>query len=188
MFGGGFSSQGGGRQNTRYKGQDFNADLQLNLSEVYETHKRTVTINGKKIRITIPAGTYNDQVIRLKGQGGEGVNGAPNGDLLIRFVILNNTDFKRDKDNLYKTISLDLYKALLGGTITVDTFDSKVKLNISPETTNGTKVKLKGKGFPKYKKTNEFGDLYLTYELEIPKDLTPKEKELFEELAKLRQS
>jgi|SRR5690554_326885 len=185
MFGGGFST--GGRR-AQFKGQDFNADLTLNLSEVYTTHKRTLTVNGKKIRITIPAGIHNEQVIRIKGQGGEGVSGGPKGDLLIRFVIQNDTSFKRDKDNLYSTVKVDLYTAVLGGEITVDTFDGKVKLKVKAETESGTKVKLRGKGFPKYRKANEFGDLYITYEIEIPKNLTSKEKELFQELAKLRKS
>jgi len=186
MFGGGFSGGGGGGRNVQFKGQDFNADLELKLSEVYDTHKRTLTVNGKNIRITIPAGIHNEQIIRIKGQGGEGANGGPKGDLLIRFIIHNDTSFKRDKDNLYAGVDLDLYKALLGGEIMVDTFNGKVKLKIPPETQSGTKVKLKGKGFPKYKKPNEFGDLYLSYELKPPTKLTPEEKELFQKLSKLR--
>jgi curved DNA-binding protein len=85
-------------------------------------------------------------------------------------------------------VDLDLYLALLGGEIMVDTFDGKVKLKIKPETQSGTKVKLKGKGFPVYKQEGEFGDLYLTFQLKIPTNLTEKEKELFAELSKLRQS
>ena len=85
-------------------------------------------------------------------------------------------------------MDLDLYNALLGGDITADTFDGKVKLTVKSGTQNGTKVKLKGKGFPIYKKEGEFGDLYITYEVKIPTDLSEKEKELFTELAKLRTS
>ncbi|MEZ4793235.1 MAG: J domain-containing protein [Gelidibacter sp.] len=185
MFGGG-ASRGRGRTSA-FRGQDFNAELNLNLKDVYETHKRVLTINGKNIRLTIPAGVENGQIIKIKGQGGEGINGGPKGDLLIRFNITNNTKFKLDNHNLYTTVDLDLYKAMLGGDLTVDTFDGKVKLTIKPETKNGTKVKLKGKGFPVYKKEGHFGDLYITYQLKIPTHLTSKEKELFEELSKLRQ-
>ena len=85
-------------------------------------------------------------------------------------------------------MDLDLYTALLGGEITADTFDGKVKLTVKPGTQNGTKVKLKGKGFPVYKKEGEFGDLYLTYQIQIPTNLSEKEKELFAELATLRKS
>ena len=185
MFGGRQSSQSRG-QHVKFKGQDFNAKLELDLKDVYTSHKRTLTVNNKNIRITIPAGIENGQVIKIKGHGGKGVNNGPNGDLYIEFSIRNNTAFKRDGDNLYVSVDLDLYKALLGGEITVNTFDGKVKLTVKPETQNGTKVKLKGKGFPKYKKEGQFGDLYVTYNLKTPTNLTEKEKELFTELSKLR--
>jgi curved DNA-binding protein len=185
MFGGGFERSSG--RDVKFRGQDFNAELQLELEDVYHTHKRTLTINGKNIRLTIPAGVKNGQVIKIKGYGGEGINNGPKGDLHIKFSILNHSKFKRDKDNLYTTIDLDLYKALLGGEVVIDTFDGKVKLNVKPETKNLTQIKLKGKGFPVYKKEGQFGDLYITYQIKLPTNLTSKEKELFKELAKLRQ-
>lgn len=184
MFGGGGRRQG----NVKFKGQDFTAELHLDLIDVYKTHKRTLTVNGKNIRLTIPAGVENGQTIKIKGYGGEGLNGGPNGDLIITFSIANNTSFKRDKNNLYSTVTIDIFKAVLGGEITVDTFEGKVKLKVKPGTQNGSKVKLKGKGFPIYKKEGQFGDLYITYNVEIPTKLTEKEKELFNELAKLRSS
>lgn len=185
MFGGRGSSRSQGRE-VKFRGQDFNAELQLHLKDVYTSHKRTLTVNNKNIRIAIPAGIENGQVIKIKGHGGQGINGGPNGDLYIKFSIINNTEFKRDADNLYASIDLDLYTAVLGGEIMVNTFDGKVKLKVKPETQNGTKVKLKGKGFPKYKKDGQFGDLYITYTIKTPKNLTTKEKELFTELSKLR--
>ncbi len=187
MFGG-RTSGGGGRRSAQYKGQDFNAELHLELKDVYTTHKRTLTINSKNIRITIPAGVENGQQIKISGMGAEGSGGGPKGDLYITFTIENHTKFKLDKHNLYATVDLDLYTAILGGEITADTFDGKVKLTVKPGTKNGTKVKLKGKGFPVYKKEGEFGDLYLTYQIQIPTNLSEKEKELFTELAKLRTS
>ncbi|MBU2019111.1 MAG: J domain-containing protein [Bacteroidetes bacterium] len=182
MFGGG-TTRGG---SVKFKGQDFHAELHLDLKDVYETHKRTLTVNGKNIRLTIPAGVINGQIIRIKGHGGEGLNGGPKGDLILEFSIANHTNFKRDKDNLYATADIDIFKALLGGEITIDTFTGKVKLEVKPETQSGTKVKLKGKGFPVYKKDGEFGDLYITYNVVLPTKLSEKEKELFNELAKLR--
>ena len=184
-----FGRQAGGQgryRRTAFRGQDYEARLQLRLSEVYETHKRTLTVNGQNIRITIPAGVENGQTIKIKGYGGPGVNGGPNGDLYITFQIDNDTGFRRDGQHLYRTIDLDLYTAVLGGEITVDTMDGKVKLNVPPETQNGTKVKLKGKGFPVYKKKGQYGDLFLTYELNIPTQLSEKEKALFKELAQAR--
>ncbi|MET0759266.1 MAG: DnaJ C-terminal domain-containing protein, partial [Flavobacterium sp.] len=186
MFGG--RSSTGRARTTQFKGQDYNAELHLDLKDVYTTHKRTLTVNGKNIRLTIPAGVENGQVIKISGHGGEGSGGGPKGDLYITFFIENHTNFKLDKHNLYTTVDLDLYSALLGGDITVNTFDGKVKLNVKPGTQNGTKVKLKGKGFPVYKKEGEFGDLYITYQIKIPTNLSEKEMELFTELAKLRTS
>lgn len=188
LFGHGRAGFGSQRQHAKFKGADLRAELQLDLKEIYQTHKRTLTINGKKIRLTIPAGVENGQVIKIKGHGAEGVNGGPKGDLYITFKIINNTPFKRHESNLYSTVDLDLYTALLGGDITVNTFDGKVKLKVKPETPNGTKVRLKDKGFPKYKKEGEFGDLYITYNIKMPKNLSEKEKELIKELAKIRNS
>lgn len=182
MFGG----AGGGRGNARYRGQDFNTELHLDLKDVYTTQKRTLTINGKSIRLTIPAGVINGQTIKIKGQGGEGINNGPKGDLYLRFSIDNHSKFKRDNNNLYSTVDVDLYTALLGGDITVDTFTGKVKLKVKPETQTGTKVKLKGKGFPVYKKEGEFGNLYITYNVILPTNLSDDEKELLNQLKKLR--
>lgn len=186
MFGRSRSSRSRSGRQVQYKGQDFNAELQLNLNDVYTSHKRTLTVNNKNIRITIPAGIENEQVIKIKGHGGPGINGGPSGDLYIKFTINNNTPFKRERENLYTTVQLDLYKAILGGDIMVDTFDGKAKVKIKPETKNGTKVKLKGKGFPIYKKEGQFGDLFITFNITIPTNLSLKEKELFKELARLR--
>ncbi len=185
MFGGAARSQGAGRS-PHYKGQDFNAELQLNLKDVYTSQKQTLKVNGKNIRLTIPAGVENGQTIKIKGHGGPGIEGGPNGDLYITFNIINKTPFKREKENLYKKVDVDFYTALLGGEIMVETFTGKVKLTVKPETQPGTQVKLKGKGFPKYKKEDQYGDLYITYQIKMPTNLTSREKELFEQLQKLR--
>lgn len=172
--------------NAQYRGQDYNAQLNLQLADVFKTHQQTLTVNGKKIRLTIPAGVKDGQVIKIPNQGGDGFNNGPKGDLYIQFTIENHSKFKRDNENLHSTVDLDLYLALLGGDLMVDTFDGKVKLKVNPETQSGTKVKLKGKGFPIYKKEGQFGDLYITYNLKLPTKLSEKEKELFQELSKLR--
>lgn len=187
MFGGRAGSGQRNRSN-QYKGQDLNAELHLELKEVYSTHKRSLTINGKNIRITIPAGIENGQQIKISGMGAEGSSGGPKGDLYITFTINNQSDFKLDHHNLYANVPLDLFTAVLGGEITTDTFDGKVKLNVKPGTQNGTQIKLKGKGFPIYKKEGESGDLYLTYTIKIPTNLSDKEIELFSELANIRKS
>lgn len=181
MFGGQSGGSSRGRQ-TKYRGQDLNAELHLELKEVAETHKQAMTVNGKNIRINIPAGVENGQTIKIAGHGNPGANGGPAGDLFIKFVIADDPQFKRDGSNLFATAKLDVYTAVLGGEVTVDTLNGKVKIKVKPETQNGTKVKLKGKGLPVYKKENEFGDLYITYDIQIPVNLTEKQKILFEEL------
>ena len=181
-----YGSRRSSRNQAKFRGADFNAELQLDLTSAYTTHKQNLTVNGKNIRITIPAGVENGQIIKIPGHGGPGANGGPNGDLYITFVIANNSDFRREGNNLYADVDLDLYTAILGGEIMVNTLDGKVKIKVPPETQPGTKVKLKGKGFPLYKKENQFGDLYITYTIKIPTKLSEKEKELFKELSKIR--
>ena len=183
MFGG---TAGAGRSNqAKFRGQDYNSELQLTLRDAYTTHAQTLTINGKNIRITIPAGVENGQTIKLKGYGGKGVNGGPDGDLYIAFSVANDSQFKRAGNDLYTTVNLDLFTAVLGGEIIVDTMIGKIKLKVKPETQNGTKTRVKGKGFPVYKKEGQSGDLYVTYHIQIPANLTDRQKELFTELAGL---
>ena len=184
LFGGSMGGRPRGRQ-AKYRGEDFNAELKLELVDSYKTNKQTLTVNGKKIRITIPAGIENGQTIKIPGHGGKGINGGPDGDLFITFSIANHPTFKRSGNDLFATVDLDLYKAVLGGEITIDTLDGKVKLKVKPETQNGTKVKLKDKGFPVYKKEGQFGDLYLTYSIKIPANLNDKQKALFKQLSEL---
>jgi curved DNA-binding protein len=185
-----FSSMfgGSGRQSRQssFKGQDFNAELRLSLRDVYTTQKQTITVNGKSIRLNIPAGIENGQTIKIKGHGAAGTNGGPSGDLFITFSIANDPEFKRVSNDLFKNTEIDLYTAILGGEIQIDTLNGKVKLQVKPGTQNGTKVKLKGKGFPVYKNDSQFGDLFITYSILIPTDLSDKEKELFIELSHLR--
>ena len=178
-------SRGRGRS-SQFKGQDYNVQMHLDIKDVYAAHKQTLTIKGKNIRLTIPAGVENGQVIKINGYGETGSGGGPKGDLYITFSIDNKTNFKLDKSNLYTDIALDLYIALLGGEIMINTFDGKAKLMVKPGTQNGTKVKLKEKGFPVYKKEGQFGDLFLTFQIKIPTYLSEKEKELIQELVKFK--
>jgi curved DNA-binding protein len=181
MFGG-MSGGNRGRQ-TRYRGEDFNAELHLNLIDAFETHLQTLTVNEKNIRIKIPAGIENGQTIKIAGHGGRGINGGPNGDLFLTFSIADHPKIRRLGHDLYTIANLDIYTAVLGGEILLDTINGQVKLKVAPGTQNGSKVKLKGKGFPVYKKEEQFGDLYVTYHIKIPTNLTLKQKELYIELS-----
>jgi curved DNA-binding protein len=181
MFGG-----GGGRRSTgKQKGQDLNANFQLNLSDTFKTHQQTITVNGKNIRITIPAGIEDGQVIKLRGYGQASPNGGTAGDLYLTFKLNNDTFFKRVGNDLQITQEIDLYTAVLGGDITLNTLHGKVKLKVKPETQNNTKIRLKGKGFPVYKQDEVFGDLFVTYHVKLPTNLSDKEIELFTALQKL---
>ena len=181
MFG---NQERGGRAQTKYRGQDIQAQLQIDIKEAYATHKKEFTVNGKSIRITIPAGIEDQQTIKISGYGSPGINNGPNGDLYITFSISNTSLFKRVGNDLFLTHNLDLYAAVLGGDVTITDFNqAKLKLKVAAGTQNGTKVRLKGKGFPVYKKEGQFGDLYITYNVLIPTNLSEKEIELFNELA-----
>ncbi|MEG2556447.1 MAG: J domain-containing protein [Odoribacter sp.] len=183
LFGG--RRGGNPRSSAGFRGQDFNAELHLSLKDAAESHQQILEVNGKKIRITVPAGVADGQTIKLKGQGSPGINGGPAGDLYITFVVAEDPVFKREGDHLYVTVALDLYTAILGGEQLIDTLNGKVKLTVKAETQNDSKVRLKGKGFPVYKKEGQFGDLFVTYKVKIPTQLTEKQKELFRELQKL---
>lgn len=182
LFGG-----GGGRrqQHVRFRGQDLNAELRLPLREVYQTQSKIININGKQVRLTIPAGVENGQVIRLRGHGGDGANGGPAGDLYLTFLIEDEPGIKRLGNDLYREVEIDLYTAVLGGEVLVDTLSGKLKLKVQAGTQNGAKVRLKGKGFPVYKRDGEFGDLYLSYQVKLPTHLTEEQRNLFEKLSKL---
>lgn len=186
MFGGGGFGGSTRQRTSQFKGQDLNATLNLNMTDILQEQKQTLDLGNKKIRITIPAGVEDGQTIKISGYGGEGVNGGPKGDLYLTFEIYNNTDFQRVGNDLYKNESISLYDAILGSSIEITTLTGKVKLKVKPETQNDTKIKLKGKGMPIYKKKGAHGDLYITYKVTMPTNLSQKEKELFKQLSELR--
>lgn len=179
-----FGNQGRSRQQAQFKAQDYSATLELSLRDILKTEKQTIAVNGKNLRITVPAGIADGQVIKLKGHGAPGVkNGLP-GDLYITFKIIEDSEFKRLNDDIYKTVDIDLFTAILGDEITVETLDGKVKLKVPEGTQNGTKIKLKNKGLPVYKKEGNFGNLIISYNIKIPTNLSEEQKEGFRNLSK----
>jgi curved DNA-binding protein len=176
---GGFGRQ---RRTMSFKGQDYNAELHLRLREILVDHKRVLTVNGKNIRLTIPAGVEDGQTIRIKGQGGPGRNGGKKGDLYLTFRIENDTPFRRKGADLHLDHTIDLYTAVLGGKTEVPTLDSRVAVTIPPATQNGKVIRLRGKGMPHYRKSGH-GDLYVTLTVALPTELSVEEKALFEQLA-----
>jgi len=108
MFGGGGSSYRQS-QSPKFKGQDYNAELHLHLKYVYTTQKQVLTVSGKKIRLTIPAGVENGQLIKIKGKGGLGINNGPNGDLYISNSSLIITQNSNAKAITYTGMSTSTY-------------------------------------------------------------------------------
>lgn len=187
MFGSGFSHRSSARgSHARFKGGDYQAESRLTLRQAMHTHQQTLSVDGKNVRITVPAGIADGQKIKLAGYGQPGVNGGPNGDLYITFSIDADPVFKRLGDDLYTDAAIDLYTAVLGGEATVDTLDGQVKMTVKPGTQPNAKLRLKGKGFPVYRKEGHFGDLYVTLKVQLPEHLSAREKELFTELSNIR--
>jgi curved DNA-binding protein len=185
MFGG-MGGAGGGRSSRPGAGGDYQAELELTLQEAYEGGPRTITVNGKNLRITIQPGVADGQTIRLRDQGGPGRNGGPNGSLLITFRILPDARYARTGDDLTQDVPVPLYRALLGGEQTVETLGGPVKIKLKPETANGSRLRLRGKGFPVYREAGKHGDLYLRLNVQLPTNLTEEERALIQQLAQLR--
>ncbi len=138
----------------------------------------------KTLNVTIPAGIDNGETISLRGQGNAGKNGGPAGDLLIVVQVRPSSIFQREGTNLYSTISLNFVQAALGTEVEVETLDGPVSLNIPEGTQTGAVFRLRNKGVPSVRTGNR-GDLYVTVNLETPKNLSSKQKELLREFAEL---
>ena len=185
MFGG----QGGRNTQGRkqdLKGQDFTATMKISLEDAYSGTTQQVQLETQKLAMTIKPGVTEGQILRLKGKGGKGSNGGQDGDLMITVQIIENQSFKRKENDLYSTIEVDLYTAILGGKTEINTLKGKISVAIAKETPNGKVVRLKKMGMPIFNKIDEFGDLYATISVKMPSNLSVKEIELFNQLASLQ--
>jgi curved DNA-binding protein len=192
LFGGG----GGARTRTRHgrtrtrptsqKGQDYAAEVFISLEEAYHGTSRQLNVDGQTIKINLKPGVADGQKLKVSGKGGPGVGGGQKGDLYITVKVYPHPLFERKGDDLYTDVKVDLYTAVLGGKVEVNTFKGKVKVDIAPGTNPGKVLKLKGLGMPNYKHPSTYGDLYVKINVEIPKDLTDKEIELFKKLRDMR--
>lgn len=169
------------RQSSKRKGEDINASLTLTLREAATTHKQIFGIEGEKTSITIPAGIADGQKIKIKGRGGKSLQGAERGDLYITIHITPDNTFTRDGDDLYTTITTDMYTMLLGGEAIVPTLAGNAKVNIKPGTQPDSKLRLRGKGFPVYRQEGRFGDLIVTIKVQLP-TLNERQKKLLKEM------
>ena len=183
MFGGAGGGSGGfGGRSQAFRGRDIEAELRVGMNDILEDNKQVLTVNGKQLRVTIPAGVEDGQTLRLRGQGSPGAGGGPAGDLYITFRVVTPEEYRREGADLYRSVQVDLYTMLLGGKITVQTPTGAVNLPVAANTPNNKTVRLKGKGLPRYKAAGA-GDLYLDLTVELPTSLTAEEKAAFEKLA-----
>ncbi len=175
------------RQRT-FKGHDLQAEMELTLEEAYRGSSRMFELNGQKMRIKIKPGAKDGQTLRLKGKGGAGPNGGPSGDLYLTLKIRPHPVFTREGNNLSLEHTIDLYTAVLGGKIEVPTISGRVKMNIPESTSLNAVLRLKGKGMPLPQSPDQYGDLFVKINVEIPAQLSPEQVRLFEKLRELEEA
>ena len=185
FFGGGTGSSSGFRSQPA-KGQDFESEFTLTLQEAFTGSERIVNVDGEKIRFKLPPGVSDGEILRVRGKGGKGRKGGERGDLYMKVHIEKDDTFERIGDDIYCEIHIPLYKAVLGGELTVHTLKGDYQMKIPAGTQNGKTLRMKGMGMPVYKKKNESGSLYIKIHIDIPERLSEKEIELFKQLAALR--
>jgi len=180
-FGKGSSYRMGG-----VRGSDAVAEAPITLEEAYHGTTRMINVNGQKLKVNIKPGTADGQNLRLRGKGEPGYNGSVSGDLLINIQVTQHKTFERRGDDLYCTIPVDLYTAILGGSVPFQTLKGTINVKIPPESENGQTLKLTGLGMPVFGKKDAFGNLLAKIEVTLPKHLNSNEKKLFEKLREYR--
>lgn len=190
----------GGRRATAsaagLRGQDHEIDVTIPLEDAYHGAKRRIALDvaetdakghmdrsTRTYEVTIPAGVTEGSRIRLAGQGGKGVAGGPPGDLYLRVHIAPHPLFRVREHDLEVDLPVTPWEAALGAKIDVPTPDGKVTMTLPPGVSSGQRMRLRGKGLPK-RGGNERGDLYAIIQIAVPKHLSPRERELFEQLAR----
>lgn len=192
IFGSGFASKGfsnqGGFRRTPMRGEDLQAEVDISLEEAFKGTQRKITINSETIELKIKPGIKDGQELKISNRGADGKSGGKRGDLLLKINVKEHKNVKRDEDDLYVETEIDMFSAILGGQSKINTFGGKLKLNIPEGTQPDKTLKLKGQGMPIYNDNNRRGDLYITLKVKLPLNLTDKEKELLDELKKLRKN
>ncbi len=177
--------RGGGHRRMAHQGRDLQAELHIGLIDAYQGGSRTFELQGEKLRIHIKPGAFDGQKLRIKGKGSSGLNGGPAGDLYLILRIFPDARFQREGDNLIYEAAIDLYTAVLGGSIEAPTLSGNVKITIPQGAEPGQTLRLKGKGMPRYEKPGQYGDLLVKLNIQMPKYLSEEEKRLFERLREL---
>jgi len=172
---------GNARSRTRaMKGNDLTASVNMTLQEAYHGSERVFNIGNETIKIKIKPGVKDGQTLRVKGKGNIGVNGGENGDLLLKINILQDSVYQRDGDDLIRNVNVDIYTAVLGGKIEINTMKGNVNVPIKPQTQNDSILRLKGLGMPHFAKEGA-GALLLKVHLVLPDKFSDKELELIKQ-------
>jgi curved DNA-binding protein len=175
--------QAGGRSrgSMQFPGADYEATVHLSLEEASRGTQIDLSIDGQKITARIPRGATDGARLRLRGQGGKGINGGPDGDLYLNVALHPHALFRPTGHDLYLDLPLTPWEAALGATVEVPTLDGAVNLKVPAGSTTGRKLRLKGKGLAK--PGGSAGDLYAIVQIVNPTVLNDRERELFGELA-----
>jgi curved DNA-binding protein len=178
FFGGQFDEWSTGK--SVYKGKDLEANLPLSWDEAFNGTEKVLQAKNDRIKIKIKPGAYDGQKIRVKGKGGHAAGGGERGDLYITLQVAGNPNYEQKGNDLYKTVTIDLYTAVLGGKVSVATPTKTINVPIAAGTSSGKKLRLKGLGAPS--SSGGKGDFYVQIEIEVPKSLSAEQKRLFEQL------
>ncbi|MEA1978114.1 MAG: J domain-containing protein [Chloroflexota bacterium] len=186
IFSGMSAQQQGYRTQGRRLGRDIKQPVTITLSEANTGTTRVLTVNGKKIEVTIPPGSRTGTKVRVSGLGEAGAQ--KTGDLFLVITIAPDPRFKLEKDDLYTRVNVDLYTAILGGEVEVPTLSGNVVLTIPAGSQPDQSFRLKGRGLPNLRNKKKRGDLYARLDISLPRKLNSRERKLFKELAKLKDS
>lgn len=174
---------GAGRRRV-VQGRDVKAEAQITLEEAFHGTQRTIVIDDRRLQVKIPRGARTGTRIRISGEGGAG--GRQSGDLYVNVLVTDHPRYKREGDDLQTTLTIDLVTAVLGGEVRVATLFGDVTLKIKPGTQPGQRYRLRGKGMPKLNNPDSYGNLFARIHINIPKNLSERERTLYEELAALQ--
>ncbi len=178
-------TEGFGFRTRPQRGQDYEQEVEITLEEAFYGTTRTLQRDGERLDVKIPRGADTGTRVRLAGKGAPGIAGGPAGDIYLRVKVLPHPRFERKGDDLYTTVPVDLYTAVLGGEVRVPTLEGDVLLKIPATTQNGRVFRLRGKGMPRLRKPDERGDLLAKVEVQLPTHLTAEQRRLFEELRRI---
>ena len=182
LFGGRAGRGPGATPRGPLRGYDREALLELSLEDALEGGRRRLTLDGRDIDVNFPAGVRDGQLIRLAGQGGAGRDAGPPGDLYLRIALKPHPDFRqRGEDDLDVDLPVAPWQAALGATVPVRTPSGTAQIRVPAGSSSGRRLRLRGRGLPRSSGTS--GDLHAVVKITVPKELSDRERELYEELA-----